>query len=568
VQITFKDQIEKTLSTRWCRGLWYALIVTFFVAFVLVPTIYVLSYAITGWGAINLYVLSDPITVGLIARSLITSFEIAGLVTLFDFLTGLPMAWILVRRRFKGRRFIDTLIDMPLAVPTSALGFSVALFWTSRGGIAILFGLSRGLISSPLLLVMMVHLAFSYPYMVRSLAAILEEIDISYEIAARTLGAAPLTAARTITLPLFKAGLVTGIILSFARSISETGATMIALTTLASVEKTAPVLIASWKSIASQNPELANKLIPAGAFVSVALIVLACILLVFVKIFVTYTKIPTRKVWPKTERFLSRSWPRQLRDVYAYLFLFLVIIIPGFFIFVYAAHGPSVSVTSGSLDWTQFWSSLNASFSIAAIVTLINLVLGIPMAILIVKGNREKGKIRGLTILLDNLVNIPVIIPTVALGFSLGLFWTMISRLYFPLLAQNPFWLIVLAHVAFTYPFIVRSVSGAIEELDPTFEDAAKTLGARPLEVFRRVILPIVKSSILAGAIMMFTRSLDETGATMAVVPKAVTAPVYIVTLVGRLAYYEAALACIVLIVVSYTAVLALRYLTLRIKVA
>jgi len=562
------DQVEKALSTRWCRGLWYALIVTFFGVFVLTPTIYVLSYAITGWGTINFYVLSDPITVGLIARSLITSFEIAGLVTLFDFLTGLPMAWILVRRRFKGKRFIDTLIDMPLAVPTSALGFSVALFWASRGGVATLFGLSSGLISSPLLLVMMVHLAFSYPYMVRSLAAILEEIDISYEIAARTLGAAPLTAARTITLPLFKAGLVTGIILSFARSISETGATMIALTTLASVEKTAPVLIASWKSIAFQNPELASKLIPAAAFVSVALIVLACILLIFVKIFVTYTKIPTRKVWPKTERFLSRSWPRQLRDVYAYLFLFLAIIIPGFFIFVYAVRGPSVSVTTGSLAWAQFWGSLNASFSIAAIVTLINLILGIPMAILIVRGNREKGKMRGLTILLDNLVNVPIIIPTVALGFSLGLFWTMVSRLYFPPLAQNPFWLIVLAHVAFTYPFIVRSVSGAIEELDPILEDAARTLGARPLAVFRLVILPIVKSSILAGAIMMFTRSLDETGATMAVVPEAVTAPVYIVTLVGRLAYYEAALACIVLIVVSYTAMLALRYLTLRVKVA
>jgi thiamine transport system permease protein len=477
------------------------------------------------------------------------------------------MAWIIVRHRFKGRRFIDTLIDMPLVVPTSALGFSVAIFWASEEGGATLFGFTNGLISSPFLLVMMVHLAFSYPYMVRSLIAILEEIDITYEIAARTLGAAPLTAARTITLPLFKSGLVTGIILSFARSISETGATMIALTTLASVEKTAPVLIASWKSIASQNPELASRLIPAGAFVSVALIVLAGILLVLMKLIIKYTKIPTRRVWPKTERFLSRSWPRLLRDVYAYLFLFLVIIIPGFFIFVYAMHGPSLSGPSAILDWARFWSSLNASFSIATIVTIINLALGTPMAILIAKGNREKGKMRGLTLLLDNLVNIPLIIPTVALGFSLGLFWSMVSRLYFPPLAQNPFWLIVLAHVAFTYPFIVRSISGAIEELDPTFEEAAKTLGARPLQVFRLVILPIVKSSILAGAIMVFTRSLDETGATMAVVPEAVTAPVYIVTLVGKHAYHEAALACIVLIVLSYTAMLALRYLMLRVRV-
>ncbi|HNU35678.1 MAG TPA: iron ABC transporter permease, partial [Methanomassiliicoccales archaeon] len=73
--------------------------------------------------------------------------------------------------------------------------------------------------------------------------------------------------------------------------------------------------------------------------------------------------------------------------------------------------------------------------------------------------------------------------------------------------------------------------------------------------------------SILAGAIMAFTRSLGETGATQAVVASAKTAPVYIVDLIRlqtESGYYTAGLACIVLIIVSFVFMLALRYVTNR----
>ena len=77
----------------------------------------------------------------------------------------------------------------------------------------------------------------------------------------------------------------------------------------------------------------------------------------------------------------------------------------------------------------------------------------------------------------------------------------------------------------------------------------------------------MIKASILAGSIMAFTRSLGETGATQAVVSSANTAPVYIVTLINKQhAYYTAALACIILIVVSFIFMLSLRYVTRRSK--
>jgi thiamine transport system permease protein len=128
--------------------------------------------------------------------------------------------------------------------------------------------------------------------------------------------------------------------------------------------------------------------------------------------------------------------------------------------------------------------------------------------------------------------------------------------------------LIILAHVAFTYPLVVRNVAGAVEEIDVSYEETARTLGAKPFQAFRRILYPLVKSSILAGSIMAFTRSLGETGATLAVVSNAKTVPVYIVDLVKEGSYYQAAMACIVLIFVSYLAMLLLRYLTVKRRAA
>jgi thiamine transport system permease protein len=72
----------------------------------------------------------------------------------------------------------------------------------------------------------------------------------------------------------------------------------------------------------------------------------------------------------------------------------------------------------------------------------------------------------------------------------------------------------------------------------------------------------MISSSILAGAIMAFTRSLGETGATIAVAPDANTAPIYIVNLIKASDFYSAAVACIVLIVISFAFMLALRRIT------
>lgn len=536
------------VSDRRVRRLWLILVVGFFLAFVILPTIYVLSYAFTNWDEVKL-VLNDPAAMDEIWTAIYNSFLIATIVTIIDFLVGLPMAWLLVRKQFRGKQLLDTLIDMPLAVPTAALGFSAAIFWGLTP--ADLYNpLGLNLVSSPLVLIIFLHIIFSYPYMVRSLAAILEQIDQTYETAGRTLGASRLTAARTITLPLFRAGLVTGIILCFARSLSETGGTYAALKTMELQQAfyTAPTLLDELKQGGPQNnPEL--------ALISTILILLALLLLVVVALVLRRVRLPFHKVWPRPEKALSRGFAPKAKDSTSILFLFVMVLLPSFFIFTFAA----VSAPTGETDWSMFLQSLAYSFVVAGVVTIVDLVLGVPLALYIARGRGRK-----LPQLLDVLVNVPLIVPTVALGLSLGLFWVGGQ----PVTSAVGIVLVILAHIAFTYPLMVRNVVGAVEEVDPDFEETARTLGARPVQAFRRVLFPMIKASILAGAIMAFTRSLGETGATRAVVANANTAPNFIVTLINNHDFYGAALACIVLILISYVFMLALRQVTKRKKEA
>ncbi|KAF5062055.1 Binding-protein-dependent transport system inner membrane component [anaerobic digester metagenome] len=544
------DSLITVISRKRFRTGWTAFIIVFFLFFVILPTVYILSYAFTNWGSIEQYVLDDPDMLDLILKSISASFQIAGIVTVIDILVGLPMAWMLVRKEFRGKALLDTLIDMPLAVPTAALGFSSAIFFAITPETLQAPSFALNAVSSPFLLIILLHVVFSYPYMVRSLSAILIQIDQTYETAGRTLGASALSAARTITLPLFRAGLVTGIILCFARSLSETGGTMIALATMANSQgfQTGPTIIGMWKPLVKTNPDLAAPL----AFVSILLILLSLVLLVIIKLVIMKVHLPMGRIWPRPEKLFSRGWFPKTKDGLAVFFLVLFVLIPSFFIFTYVG-----SVEPTSFDWGPFMESLLFSFLVAGVVTVIDIALGVPLALYIAKNRTGK-----LSEVLDVLVNVPLIVPTAALGYSLGVFWTGQN-----IIPTYDVLLIILAHVAFTYPLVVRNVAGAVEEVDPAFEETARTLGAKPVQAFRRVLYPIIKSSILAGAIMAFTRSLGETGATQAVVESAQTAPVYIVNLIKlqtASGYYTAGLACIVLIIVSFVFMLALRYITNR----
>ncbi|MFX1284004.1 MAG: ABC transporter permease [Promethearchaeota archaeon] len=553
----YQARIIEVMSKSGVSNLWYFSIILFFLVLVLFPTIFVLIYVILEFAIIQSEVLSNPTIMSEILQALMYSITVSVIVTIVDLIFGLPISWILVRKEFRFKSILNSIIELPLAVPTAGLGFSVALFWgvtpsvPKEEGLVSVFALN--FIQDALPILILFHFTTTFPYVVRSLAAILDEIDITLEIAARTCGASKFTAARTVTLPLFRSGVATAMVLSLAKSLSDTGGVMTVLATINSLKQTGTVLIGNWKgeykdAIAAGEEPL-SYLLPGMAFVSVLMICIALFLVFLAKILAKQAKLPFRRVFPSFEWRISEGTAPKARSILSFGFLVVFVLIPSFFLVLYLFQGISVEKLF-TADWLLFSQSILLSVIVATVATIVNVCLGVPMAILITRKNHPFSRI------LDALVDIPYIVPSAALGFSVGLFWT--TQFIFP---PNELFFVIMAHISMTFPFIVRNTIGGLAELDPSYEDAARSLGARPVQTFRHVTLPVVKFSIIAGAIMSFTRSIGETGATLAVSPESITAPVFIVELIKGVKpdYFFAALTTVILILISSLLIFVLR---------
>lgn len=543
----------RRISLRHWKFLFYAFALIFFLLFVLIPVLYSFVYVFSNWEAVKTHILADEKLLSLFTHSIIVSLSVAGIVVLVDIVLGLPLAWLLARRQFKGKDLLDTIIDLPLVMPTAALGFSVTLFFAKQLTAEIARAGALAVITSPFLIIIFLHIAFTLPYMVRSMKAGIEEVDITYEFAGECFGASKFTVARTITLPIMKAAIVTGVILCMARSLSETGATFLALSMVTKVDYASLV-----SSSPLTGPALINSLKTSGyahinealGFMSMVLIAISLLLLFIVKIVGEKFRFPFRKVYAIENRFSTERMSKA-RDLLSLLLFLALVLIPSFFIFAFIpqqlGHGLNI-------DFVKLATSLAVSLIVATLTTLICVGTAIPLAIYIARARERKSAET-----LDLLANLPLIVPTVALGISLGLFW----KNFFSV--SNPAFVIlivVLAHVSFTYPFLVRTFAAAMCQIPPDYEEAAKTLGAKPLTVFRKIVYPLFKPSIISGVIMIFTRSLDETGATIAVIPsdaQITTIPVYIVGMVKGKDYYAAAIASLILIIISLFVLLAIR---------
>ena len=523
--------LDKLSSKTAIKNTVYIVSIIIFFALILLPPILGI---IIKWGSIE-DVLNQPRLMSEAFNAIAASFAVAFFVSFIDVIAGVPMAWMITRGKSKWLSVLDTLSDIPFIVPTATLGYSLLLFWSEPGGLSSLFGAS--FVSPGWLLVILLHFTFSFPVVVRVMVGALLDYKLEYEQAARTLGAAPLTADRTVTFPILKHSLIASFTLAFARSLSETGATMM----VAGVFVHGPIFIK-------------NHIGEAGTlvFVSAILIALSSIVFVTIRLLGPRLKMPVRKVWPVAERKLSSSTIASSRNGITLLIFFVIVLVPSLFVAVPAFEAIFTGVLPEALGrvgvWGDYWQSISLSYFVGIVVTLLNVVIGLPMAIIIAR--RKIGN--GPSAVLDVLVNIPIIVPSVALGASLAIFWENFAFMPDVLL-------LIFAHLSITYPYFVRSMSAAVERIGMELEEAGRTLGAKPLGVFRTIIFPLTKYSMLSGAIMMFTRSVSETGATL-VVSNLVTAPVLLVNWVENgVPTSTLGLGCGFLILFSFTILLVLR---------
>jgi molybdate transport system permease protein len=167
--------------------------------------------------------LTQPGVLAALRLSLIT----ATLATGVSLLLGVPLAWLLARTRFPGRRFARALVTVPLVLPPVVGGVALLLVFGRRGLLGgwldATFGISLPFTTAG---VVVAETFVAMPFLVISVEGALRGADARYEEAAATLGAGPWTAFRRVTLPLIAPGVAAGAVLCWARALGEFGATI------------------------------------------------------------------------------------------------------------------------------------------------------------------------------------------------------------------------------------------------------------------------------------------------------------------------------------------------------
>src|SRR5436305_6254503 len=133
---------------------------------------------------------------------------------------GTAIAWVLVCDRFRGRRIVNALIDLPFALPTIVAGLTLLALYGPKGPVGVDVAFTRAAVAMALLFV-------TLPFVVRSVQPVLEALDPEVEQAAASLGAGPVTSFRRVVLPSLAPASLSGAGLALGRALGEFGAVVL-----------------------------------------------------------------------------------------------------------------------------------------------------------------------------------------------------------------------------------------------------------------------------------------------------------------------------------------------------
>jgi ABC-type spermidine/putrescine transport system permease subunit I len=169
-----------------------------------------------------------------------------------------------------------------------------------------------------------------------------------------------------------------------------------------------------------------------------------------------------------------------------------------------APTGPVTTVDNYRVMVDRYLPNLFVTVQLAALATLVDLVFGFPFAYILVRRVRYRDIVRALMVFpMFGALYVAfgmsfALLPGGPLDPILGVLGIPNTALLFSLPA------VVFAMAIFTFPFMVMNIGTALSNVDPTLEEAAACLGARPLQTFRRVVVPLTRSGIVAGVLMVF----------------------------------------------------------------
>ncbi len=455
----------------------------------------------------------------LLARTI----TVALLSSLIAALIAYPMALYASRLR-RGKTVALMLVIIPLWISVLMRVFSWRIILGENGVINSLL-MQGGLIAKPIDALLYnsfaVFLTFAYvaiPFIFVSVFTVVDRIPASLSQAASDCGATPWKVFLTVIWPLSKPGVAIGYSLAFLIAIGD----YVTPSIVGGLDGTMiGTVIASQFGIAGNWP--------FGSALAVTLLLLVCAVLGVVfalaRIRGSAQGDATGEASAPAASRATWATPRALAGFglfcLPYVFLYAPLVLLAVFslndssVQALPLHGLTLKWYRAMLENAPMLAALRESILVGLIVLAVSIVVGTGFAVLLALGKlRFSGA-------LEKMLLLPVIFPGVILGIALVLAFQL---LHVP--AGLP--RLVLGHCTFVMPIVMSLVIDRLKRLDPALVEASMDLGAPPVTTMVHVVLPLVRSAILSGALLGFTLSVDEVVVSSFLVGSQPTLPVWV----------------------------------------
>lgn len=417
------------------------------------------------------------------------------------------MAFLMERYEFPGRKILSVLILVPMALPPLVGVLSFTFLYGESGiiprALQALFHLEEVPFSlKGILGVIVVHTFTMYTYFYLPAAAAIKGLDPSLEEAATSLGAGRFRIWTKVILPMLTPSLVASSLLVF----------MIAMASY-----TAPLMFGVERTMTMQiYLSRTNGNLDMAATQSTILSIVSISFLILMKWYQGRRNFQNQSKGISVHRTELRTpFKKYLSMVLSFIGV-IILMLPILVIVLisFSVDGnwrtqiiPTeytiqhyIDLFTDNRTWRPIWNSLQMSF----VATVGNIIFGVAAAYAMVR-LKFKGKQ-----LLDILIMVPWALPGTVVAVNLIAAFSEPSVFSFNQVLIGTFWILPLAYFVRHLPLVFRSTSASLMQMDESVEEAARSLGASWWYTFRRVVVPMVFSGIIAGTLLALVQGIGE----------------------------------------------------------
>ncbi|KMY33434.1 iron ABC transporter permease [Lysinibacillus xylanilyticus] len=509
---THLNPSEGNAWTRLTRSNWfvYILVAPLFLvlfAYVVYPFYQTFTESFSGDAALsnykNFFNLASPANI----EALWTSIYISVISVICCAIVGVTMAFLLERYDFPGRRILSVLVLVPMALPPLVGVLSFTFLYGDSGIFPRAFQHLFGLEQVPFSLkgiwgVIVVHTFTMYTYFYLTASAAIKGLDPALEEAATSLGAGRVRVWTKVILPMLTPSIVASSLLVFMISMASYTAPL-----MFGVERTMTMQI--YLSRTNGNLDMAATQSMILSFVSITF-------LIIMRWYQNRRNYQNLSKGISVHRSEVSSRGMKVMATIASFIGTLILILPILVLILISfsvdgAWKTQILPTDYTLDhyhalftdertWRPIWNSVRMGI----VATIGNIIFGVAAAYAMVRLN-FKGKT-----LLDILIMVPWALPGTVVAVNLIAAFSTENIFSFNQVLIGTFWILPLAYFIRHLPLVFRSTSASLVQLDQSIEEASRSLGATWWYSFRRIVLPLTFTGILAGTLLALVQSFGE----------------------------------------------------------